>query len=590
MKLQCGYLSRSDNLTSLTELTAMLGVYASTPVDISHQIVTGPVAMAYRGDRITSEEDNEIQPLQYGPYLLTFDGRLDNRMELAHKLNLNRNNDIPDPMLIAKAYELSGDSLWPTLIGEFALSMWCSRTRTVLLVRSIDGARTLYFKTEKDRILWCSDFAHLVRTTKANLTPDTDYVQGYLTSVPPSNRTALSSICAVPPNTVLRLSDNAYQKAEVLWTADHIKPLHLKSDHECEEACRDQLKAAVRSRLRANAPVFAELSGGLDSSSVVLIADTLRRSEKSFPDIYTLSRIYKEAETCDERRFIKAVEDSRGAKSFYVTECDEGGTLGFADPPFTGLPSPLQCFPGIYDTYRTLMAQYHSRILVTGIGGDHLFWSVRDGTPLLAEELLSGHFLQMCRDCQIWSLDTGKPFVDLFTQAIKVAVKGGTGPRSETRASQTQALFAQVSAGYFNEYCELYITHPYTYRPLVEFSLSLPFSQFFRDTVTRSIQRRALRGILPPEVANRKSKASADEIFIRLIRSEWNNIGDVRNWQICTRNICGPEQLLRMLHDVRLGFHQTTSVLIRLISLERWLRSLGNAHRPYAFQRRKANA
>jgi asparagine synthase (glutamine-hydrolysing) len=484
-----------------------------------------------------------------------------------------------DPLLVAQMFEKFGEATFPKLIGEFALSMWCANTKTLLFARSIDGARPLYYKLGNEQIIWASSFARLVRCTQAELTVDQEYVNGYLKSLPPTDRTALLDVRPVPPNTLLRFQGGRFRQTTPLWNPDEVKPFSCRTDEEYEESCREHLKDAVRTRLRAKHPVFAELSGGLDSSSLVSLADKIRRSEiPSMPDLYTVSRIYTEAETCDERRFIRAVEDARGRESLYVHEHEERGTLDLDQPEFTGLPSPLHCFPGTYESYAALMKTYRSRILLTGIGGDHLFWSLRDGVPLLAEQLRQGNFREFHRDCQSWCLETNAPYIHLLARSLRMAVQEGTGLHSQIRSRQLRSLFAQISAGYFNEYQQLYITHPYTHRPLIEFCLALPFSQLIRGTIPRSIQRRALRGILPDKIANRKSKASGDETFMRLIRKEWKSIGDVRQWEVCKREIISPEVLSHDLNDMKLGFHQTSPLVIRVISLERWLRSLSRAH------------
>src|SRR6266850_1835330 len=100
--------------------------------------------MAYRGDRITCEEDNEIQPFRYGPYLVTFDGRLDNRNELGRRVGAHVEG-VPDPALISQAYGKLRKAVFEELIGEFALSLWCSESKTLTFARSECGARPLYY-------------------------------------------------------------------------------------------------------------------------------------------------------------------------------------------------------------------------------------------------------------------------------------------------------------------------------------------------------------------------------------------------------------------------------------------------------------
>ncbi len=131
------------------------------------------------------------------------------------------------------------------------------------------------------------------------------------------------------------------------------------------------IKQAVRVRLRAKPPIFSELSGGLDSSTIVLTADEiLREGNQSPQNLQTTSCVYEESETCDERGFIRAVDEKRGIDSFLVHERDQKTTLGLDDPPFTGLPSSLRCcFPGRYQTVTAIKQRHNARVLLTGRGG-----------------------------------------------------------------------------------------------------------------------------------------------------------------------------------------------------------------------------
>jgi hypothetical protein len=91
-------------------LAALLGAYGDVRAETSGQITIGPLAMAYRGDRLTEEEENEIQPLRFGPYLITFDGRPDNREEIAQRLNRSPRGT-SDPALILPVRHVSRSSL-----------------------------------------------------------------------------------------------------------------------------------------------------------------------------------------------------------------------------------------------------------------------------------------------------------------------------------------------------------------------------------------------------------------------------------------------------------------------------------------------
>jgi asparagine synthase (glutamine-hydrolysing) len=612
MKLQFGQLYTDGRPQSAASLATLLGPYGNDPAETSGELVIGPLAMAFRGDRITEEEEQEIQPLRIGPYLITFDGRLDNREELISRLG-RTHRGAPDPALIAHAYDRFGTPNLRELIGEFALTIACPKTQSVLFARSTCGARTLYYTLGKDTLTWCSDFAHLVRVAVVDRTVNNDFAIRYLVATPCATQTALAEVHAVAPNCVLTFKDGHFQTRGTLWDPTGIQVLCYRSDADYEEHCRVLLAEAVRVRLRSKFPVFSELSGGFDSSTVVLMADEVRKHiAPHLTPLQTLSCVCESSLTADESGFIRAVEAHRGIPGMRVTEQDQGNTLGLDDPQFTGVPNPLHCVAGRYPKFISLMKAHQARVLLTGQGGDFLFWSAPAGAAVAADELHHRRLRGVHRECSTWSRAAGIPYYRLLAGQVLPLVAGGrwlrrselarhsapswlsrpqeqsltfeildvpektTGllPSLLARLVTFERMFSTHGGGYFAEYPELYVTHPYTHRPLVEFCLAVPISQHLRDGQTRSLMRRALRDVLPPKILRRNSKGLLDEAIVRALKREWNRVGDFHRWQICERGYVQPKAFGAELSRARLGFCDRGGCLSRIFSLERWLRSL----------------
>jgi asparagine synthase (glutamine-hydrolysing) len=608
VKCQLGLLHTDGRPATPDDLAMLLAQFEDRPADMGGEIVDGPLIMAFRGDRITVEEDSEIQPLKQWPRVITWDGRLDNRDELISRLGLNNCDDIPDPAIVLKSYEVFGQSVFKDLIGEFALTLWSKTTKTLRFVRSTCGARPLFYAVVKGTLFWSSDFAHLVRVSGCDLEVNESYFLEYIITQPSTNLTPLTKVNAVPANTVLRVEGSRVEQVEKLWNGAEVAPLNYPDDRQYEEHFRDVLTQAVRVRMRANSPIFAELSGGLDSSSIVLTADQVLKS-KNLPNaqVQTLSCVYGQSHTADERRFIRMVEEHRGVKTLLVEEEAQRFTLGLENPEFTGLPNPNHCSPGRYETFTALMKVLKGRVLLTGLGGDHLFWSCPEGSPLVADELRSGHFRAAHHQCQIWSRAARIPYRKLlFSRAVPLAVGSafhvldsptwlgrdmkrlasknkrdllGDQPENVTPSQRAKLfavdlLFRTVGCGYFNDYDDLYVSHPYTHRPLIEFCLGSPLSQFVRAGETRSLMRRALVNVLPPRICRRKSKAGADEAYIRALQGEWSAHSNVSRWRVCERGFVDARKLSVSLVAMNVGIHHQSGYLMRLVSMEQWLRSL----------------
>jgi asparagine synthase (glutamine-hydrolysing) len=613
MKIQLGQLYTDGRAATAASLAALLGPYGNHPAETTGEIVAGPLAIAYRGDRITEEEESETQPLRFGPYVVTFDGRLDNREELARRLGSPPWGQ-SDPSLVVQAYERFGVQVLCDLIGEFALAIGCTRTRSLLLARSACGARTLYYTLGAESLTWCSDFAHLVRVAGVELKVNDDFAMCYLVGTPRATQTALAHVHAVAPNSILTFQNGHLQTRGKLWDPTRIEALRYRRDEEYEEHCRALLGDAVRVRMRSKDPIFSELSGGFDSSTVVLMADEVRKREGlSCEPVHTLSCVYETSQTCDESGFIRAVEHRRGIPSLRVSEQEQGFTLGLDDPEFSGIPNSLHCLPGRYPKFATLMKARQARVLLTGQGGDFLFWSAPQGAAVAADELHRGSLRGLHRECRTWSRAGAIPYYRLLAGEVLPLVLGGrwlsrsglarhsalprwlspsheqslrfeilevaqkpTGLRPSllARLMVFERLFGTQGCGYCAEYADLYVTHPYTHRPLMEFCLAAPISQFLRDGQTRSLMRRALSDLLPPKLVKRASKGLLDEVIVRALQREWNRVGDVARWQVCERGYVEPRALAGGLSRARLGLCDDAGFLLWIFSFERWLRSL----------------
>lgn len=620
MTLQLGVVHCDGRQVQVEDLSRLLGPWARQLAETSGELLAGPLAMAYRGDRITEEDDGDIQPLRRGPYVLTWDGRLDNRAALARRLELSPTTKLPDAALVLEAYGRFGDAVLCDLLGEFALALYSAATRLLCLARSTCGARPLYYTASPQRLLWASDFAHLVRVAGVDLALDEAYVLGYLVFQPNPALTPLRDVHAVPPNRALWFQDGRLAHTTELWDPTRVGPLTYRSDDEYEERCRELVTEAVRVRLRAKGPVFAELSGGFDSSTIVLTADRIRRDRNESPEgLRTLSCVYERSKTCDERAFIRAVEDQRGVATHLVHERDQRITLGLDDePPLTGLPNPIHCFPGRYPTFGAVMREQGARVLLSGRGGDHLFLSHPDGTSVVADALWAGELGPAHMACRRWSRASGVPYHRLLlAQALPALLAarwpavwpyirvvppawlarphrarvrelvrhgsawsaGRTSPSRQARLFLLEVLCRATSAGHFEEYAPLYVSHPYTHRPLLEFYLGVPITQLLRAGEARSLMRRAFRDRLPLQTQRRVSKGLLDEALLRAVGREWAQLGEVRRWQVCERGFVEPKALIQALQQMRRGFligsqQIQGDSLGGVFSFERWLRAL----------------
>jgi asparagine synthase (glutamine-hydrolysing) len=117
--------------------------------------------------------------------------------------------------------------------------------------------------------------------------------------------------------------------------------------------------------------------------------------------------------------------------------------------------------------------------------------------------------------------------------------------------------------------------YPYLDRDLLEFTYAIPREQLVRPTQRRSLMRRALVGIVPDEILNRKTKAFVARAPLVKISEDWEHLVDTtQNMVSSSLGIVDPRALLEALQRARHGEDVSTLILARTMCIESWFRDL----------------
>ena len=117
--------------------------------------------------------------------------------------------------------------------------------------------------------------------------------------------------------------------------------------------------------------------------------------------------------------------------------------------------------------------------------------------------------------------------------------------------------------------------YPYLDRDLLEFIFAIPREQLVRPTQRRSLMRRALIGIVPDEILNRKTKAFAARSPMVAISNDWGRFAEMtQNMVSSSLGIVASECISEALQKVRRGEEVPMITLRRTLCLEEWLKDL----------------
>src|SRR5262249_26217189 len=147
------------------------------------------------------ESHRETQPhVTASGAILTWDGRLDNREELIRKAGGVVTAASTDVAIVAAAYDQWGNDCLASLIGDWALSIWSSRTRSLILAKDPIGTRPLYYSVDSQQVTWSTILDPLILFAGRTFSLCEEYVAGWFSLFPAAHLTPYVGIEAVPPS------------------------------------------------------------------------------------------------------------------------------------------------------------------------------------------------------------------------------------------------------------------------------------------------------------------------------------------------------------------------------------------------------
>jgi asparagine synthase (glutamine-hydrolysing) len=544
-------------------------------------------------------------------HVLLWDGRLDNRNTLLATLGLS--NPITDVELVAACYAKWGKEFPQHLMGDFSLCLWDPRYQCLMLARDPFGARQLFYYKTAARIFWASDIAPLVRLADDISAIDEEYIAGYMTGTEQPGHTPYKSISSVLPGTVLVVTRNGIQSSQ-FWDIDPGNEIRYATDGQYEEHFFQLFQEAVSCRLRVEGVAFAELSGGLDSSSIVCMADhVLTHEHVQASSLETVSYVYDRSRSSDERVCVQLIEEQRKKRGHHLAETECPIFASFPGEESVLFPNPMHPFAEAMRRLGQTMSDYGSRVLLSGQGGDHMFLNETCYYPILADLALERRFgdlwsflkewsrrdrknyLRLLWEGVLWPLAPGWLRARLMPKKLQVAewleeefirrnrcrervILHPASYRFPHAGKQRQYTLLRhaiswVSSAYYYERNTIDLTYPFLHRPLVEFLMAIPMDQLQRPWETRSIQRRALKGLLPERIAKRTTKSGPDEAAHRAIVRQSRKLQELAaSPRMCSLGYVNLQKFQLALSKARHGQGGLHPV-IRTVALENWLRA-----------------
>lgn len=522
-----------------------------------------------------------------------------------------------DTEVILHAYEEWGTNCFSRFNGMWAFCIWDSIKKQLLCSRDRAGVKPFYYTYDGKKFAFSSEIKALLALEEFDRKPNDQIVADYIFSgvVDHTSETFFVGISQLRPGEYLSLDERGLT-IRSYWD---IEPKEVRFSREGDYAQRfhELLQDSIRLRLRSDVPIGTCLSGGLDSSSIVCLANRLMFDGETI-DPKLVGEKQKTFSSCfedpvyDERNFIEKVISRTGAEKNYVFPQAEIlfeealKLIWHQDEPFSS--------SSIYAQWNVMKMALNRgvKVLLDGQGGDELMAGYLPCFPFLFREVLKqGDLSGFIRELYGFRKHHGRvlshwipgmfiafapsryrPIVREFV-AGKIDWAEEGFKKRYLRNFQMPVKFKHDLDNYLYQIFRTTILPgllryedrnsmafsletrlPFLDYRLIEFAFSLPVEQKIWGGVTKVILRNAMKGILPEEIRNRMDKMGfvtpEEDWFRSLLRDQIDQI--INSKSFAERGYLDVDRVKRAFQMHCEGRKNLSSVIWRWVNLELWFR------------------
>src|SRR6266566_1204208 len=236
------------------------GVYVGPGIGLGHRRLS--IIDVSGGHQPIGNEDGSIWVL--------LNGEIYNHPELRRELSLrgHRFSTSSDTESIVHLYEEVGEACFARLRGMFAVAIWDSRQRRLLLARDRAGEKPLFYGTSGEHFVFGSELKALLASGRLSREIDGQALSDYFSlGYVPAPKTIYRAARKVRPAHYLVVSQSGIR--ETCYWKLSLQDTEHRSEQEWCERILSSLEEATRIQLMSEVPLGAFLSGGVDSSAVV---------------------------------------------------------------------------------------------------------------------------------------------------------------------------------------------------------------------------------------------------------------------------------------------------------------------------------
>jgi len=331
----CGILNLDGSLVKKETLDKMCEVLKHRGPDNKGIYIKNNLGLGHQRLSIIDLSEKANQPFtnETQTHWIVYNGEVYNYLEIRKELEKSghRFKSQTDTEVILHAYDEWGMDCLKHFNGMWAFCIWDSRKRRIFCARDRAGVKPFYYTFNGQRFGFASEIKALLALDDITPKPNDQIVADYLFAglLDHTHETFFENIYQLRPGEYLLIEDQR-PVFRSYWDIEP-KEVHFSRDEDYAQRFRELLEDSIRLRLRSDVPIGTCLSGGLDSSSIVCLANKLMFDGQSI-DPKLVGERQKTFSSCfenhayDERKFIELVIGRTGAEKNYTLKVNDVGT------------------------------------------------------------------------------------------------------------------------------------------------------------------------------------------------------------------------------------------------------------------------
>ncbi len=503
------------------------------------------VLLGHRRLTILDLSEDGSQPMSYlnKRYHITYNGEIYNFLSL--KAELKQQGYVfktnCDTEVVLAAYDYWGEDCLYKFNGMWAFSIWDKLKESFFLSRDRFGVKPCYYFFDGSIFAFASELKSFMKLSEPEIGYNKQFIQyklGLDFEKPPLTHTFLKDVYELPPGSNLHYKIGEDFKVKQWWsTLDHLVTVptnHKDRVRQFKELFYD----ACKLRMVSDIPIGVALSGGLDSSSVLMTLDQLsktnqlaKRSSQNWNNTFVAAYT---GSSRDEAKYAKVVNEAVGANSNYFSITSGGYKERINEMAYT-YENVMELSLGPFQIFEAFKNN-NIHVAVNGDGGDELLGGydhlLSMVIPLYRRKSLK-KYLNLVKTQKDMHLNSKSIFKDtsvwkdFLHKASSYKKYGNLDPINSILYHEFHFNSLPIILRNFDRISMangIEVRAPFMDWRLVCYCFSLPGNYKFSNGYTKSILRSAMEGVLPNEIRLRKSKVGFCDPYEEWLLTGFNKL------------------------------------------------------------------